>query len=109
MLKPTQIIESVSDLKKMMRKTSISYQNKRLKALYLFCSEKRLNRKEIAAKIGVDLKTVGHWFQIYASGGLEALLARDYSTGCPAQLTEEQQEILLAELKNMMVFPVISR
>ena len=82
-----------------MKKTSISYQKKRLKALYLFCSEKRLNRKEIAAKIGVDRKTVGHWFQTYASGGLEALLARKYSPGRPAQLTEEQQETLLDELK----------
>ncbi len=104
MLKPSQITESVSDLKKMMKKTSISYQKKRLKALYLFCSEKRLNRKEIAAKIGVDRKTVGHWFQTYASGGLEALLARDYSPGRPAQLTEEQQEILLAELKKPDAF-----
>ena len=98
MLKPSQVIESVSDLKEMMSKTSIRYQKKRLKALYLFCSEKRLNRKQIAAKIGVDRKTVGHWFQTYASGGLEALLARNYSPGRPAQLTEEQQEILFAEL-----------
>lgn len=99
MLRPSQITESVSDLKNMMRKTSLSYQKKRLKALYLFCSGKGLNRKKIAAKVGVDRKTVGHWFQTYESGGLQALLARNYSPGRPAQLTEEQQEILLAELK----------
>ncbi len=103
-------VKTLTDYRKCFRfekndeNTSISYRKKRLKALYLFCSEKRLNRKEIAAKIGVDRKTVGHWLQTYASGGLEALLARNYSPGCPAQLTEEQQQVLLAELKNK-VYP----
>ena len=109
MLKPSQITESVSDLKKMMRKKSISYQKKRLKALYLFCSEKKLNRKEIAAKIGVDPKTVGHWFQTYASGGLEALLARDYSLGVLLNLPKNNKKSCLLNSKNLIVFPVISR
>lgn len=109
MLKPSQITESVSDLKNMMRKTSLSYKKKRLKALYLFCSDKGLNRKEIAAKIGVDRKTVGHWFQTYESGGLQALLARDIPQGVQLNLPKNNKKYCLLNSKNLMGFPVISR
>ena len=96
-LKPSQITESVAELKNMLRKTSIGYQKQRLTVLFLFRSGQALTRKQIATMIGVDRKTVGHWFQTYASDGLDALLTRNYSPGRPAQLTEEQQEMLRAE------------
>ncbi len=97
-LKPAQITESVAELKKMLRKTSIGYQKQRLTALLLFRSGQALTRKQIASMIGVDRKTIGHWFQTYASDGLDALLTRKYSPGRPSQLTEAQQEMLRAEL-----------
>lgn len=97
-LKPSQITESVAELKNMLRKTSIVYQKQRLTALYLFRSGQATTRKQIAEIIGVDRKTIGYWFQTYASEGLDMLLARTYSSGRPTHLTEEQQEMLRAEL-----------
>lgn len=97
-LKPSQITESVAELKNMLRKTSIGYQKQRLTALYLFRSGQATTRKQIAEIIGVDRKTIGYWFQTYASEGLDMLLARTYSSGRPTHLTEEQQEMLRAEL-----------
>ena len=45
--------------------------------------------------IGVDRKTVGHWFVTYASQGLDAILTRNYFLGPPPQLTPEQQEVFV--------------
>lgn len=59
--------------------------------------------------IGVNRRTVGHWFQTYASEGLDALLTRNYSPGRPSQLTQEQQDMLRAELSKPQGFPVINR
>lgn len=97
-LKPSQITESVDALKKMLRKTSIGYQKQRLTALLLFRSGQATTRKQIAEMIGVDRRTVGHWFQTYASEGLDVLLTRNYSPGRPPQLTQEQQDMLRSEL-----------
>ncbi len=97
-LQPSQITESVAELKNMLRKTSIGYQKQRLTALFLFRSGQALTRKQIATMIGVDRKTIGHWFQTYAANGPDALLTRTYSPGRPAQLSEAQQEMLRAEL-----------
>ncbi len=54
--------------------------------------------------IGVNRRTVGHWFQTYASEGLDALLTRNYSPGRPSQLTQEQQDMLRAELSKPQGF-----
>ena len=97
-LKPSQITESVAELKSMLRKTSTGFQKQRLTALFLFRSGQATTRKQIAEMIGVDRKTVGHWFVIYASEGLDALLTRNYSPGRPPQLTPEQQDVLRSEL-----------
>ena len=75
-----------------------------------FRSGQAATRKQVAEMIGVDRKTVGHWIATYASEGLDALLARDYSPGRPPRLSQEQQELLRAALKKPgRVFPVINR
>ncbi len=86
-LKPSQITESIAELKSMIRKTSTGYQKQRLTTLFLFRSGQATTRKQIAEMIGVDRKTVGHWFVFYASEGLDPLLTRHYSPGRPPQLT----------------------
>ena len=58
-LKPSQITESVAELKNMLRKTSIGYQKQRLTALYLFRSSQAITRKQIVEIIGVDRRTIG--------------------------------------------------
>ncbi len=98
-IKPPEITESVSELKSLLRKTPVGYQKQRLTALYLFRSGHATTRKQAAALIGVNRKTIGHWISTYESEGLDALLDRDYSPGCPPRLSKEQQDLLRAELE----------
>ena len=70
-LKPPDITESVSELKRLLRKTPVGYQKQRLMALYLFRSGQAGSRKQVADLIGVHRKTVGQWLSTYASEGLE--------------------------------------
>ena len=56
-IKPPQITESVSELKSLLRKTSVGYQKQRLTAIYLFRSGQATTRKQAAALIGVDAPT----------------------------------------------------
>lgn len=97
-IKPPQITESVSELKSLLRKTSIGYQKQRLTAIYLFRSGQATTRKQVAEMLGVHRKTVGHWLSTYETEGLDVLLDRDYSPGRPTRLSKEQQERLRAEL-----------
>ena len=103
-IKTPQITESVSELKNLIRKSSIGYQKQRLTILYLYRSGQAKTRKQAAQMIGVHRKTVGEWLATYASGGLDALLERAYSPGRPTQLTKEQQEHLLSELQKPQGF-----
>ena len=72
--------------------------------LYLYRSGQAKTRKQAAEMIGVHRKTVGDWLATYASGGLDALLERAYSTGRPPELTQKQQEQLLSELQKPQGF-----
>ena len=47
-IKPPQITESVSELKSLLRKTSVGYQKQRLTAIYLFRSGQAATRKQVA-------------------------------------------------------------
>ena len=98
-IKPPEITESVSELKSLLRKTSVGYQKQRLTALYLFRSGQAITRKQVAERLGVSRKTIGHWIATYETEGLDALLDRDYSPGHPPRLSKEQQELLRAELQ----------
>ncbi len=96
-IKPPEITESVSELKSLLRKTPVGYQKQRLTALYLFRSGHATTRKQAAALIGVNRKTIGHWIATYESEGLDALLDRHYSPGHPPRLSKEQQDLLITD------------
>ena len=98
-IKIPEITESVSELKSLIRKSPKGYQKQRLTMLYLYRSGQVKTRQQAAELIGVHRKTVGDWLSTYTTDGLDALLERDYSTGRPHQLTEEQQELLRQELQ----------
>ena len=103
-LKPPDITESVSELKRLLRKTPVGYQKQRLTALYLFRSGQAGSRKQVADLIGVHRKTVGQWLSTYASEGLDALLDREYSPGRPSRLSQAQQDVLREALKRPQGF-----
>ena len=55
-IKTPQITESVSELKNLIRKSSIGYQKQRLTILYLYHSGQAKTRKQAAQMIGTTEK-----------------------------------------------------
>ena len=97
--KVPEITESVEDLRLLLRKCEKKHETQRLSALYLLKSGEAKTRKQVAALLGSNRISVGQWLTAYETGGLEKLLERRYAPGRVALLTQEQQDILRAELE----------
>ena len=93
-----EITESVPELKKRLRGESVGYKKQRLTALYLLQSGEAKNRQQVAALIGVNRKTVGHWLDAYQAGGIDQMLYRRYPPGRSPLLSTAQLQALRAEL-----------
>jgi len=61
----------------------------RLHMLSLLVSGQAHTRQEVAQLLGVHRNTIGHWLLLYASGGLDALLALDVPPGKPVSLSPD--------------------
>ena len=97
--KVPEITESVEDLKRLLRQAKKKHEIQRLTALYLLKSKQVKTRLEVAACLGVDRTSVGHWLGAYETGGLQNLLKRRYAPGRVSILTAEQQVHLRNELQ----------
>ena len=97
--KVPEITESVQDLKTFLHQAKKRHELQRLSTLYLLKSGQAKNRVEVAALLGVDRMSVGHWLATYETGGLEKLLERGYAPGRLPILTEQQQDVLRSELQ----------
>ena len=97
--KVPDITESAEDLKALLRKSTQKHQIQRLSALYLLQSGKAKNRTQVAELLSVHRISVGHWLETYETEGLEKLLKRRYAPGHLPLLTEEQRDVLRAELQ----------
>ena len=78
-IKPPEIIESVSELKRLIRKFPYGFQKQRITMLYLYRSGQVKTRKDASEMIGVHRKTIGTWLSTYVSEGLDGLLKRSGS------------------------------
>lgn len=92
------ITESVSELKKRLRSESVGYKKQRLTALYLLQSGEAVTRQQVAALIGVDRKTIGHWLAAYQAGGIDQMLSRRYPPGRAPLLSASQLQALRTAL-----------
>lgn len=88
--KVPEITESVEDLKAFLPQTKKRQEYQRLSTLYPLKSKQAKNRVQVAALLGVDRISIGHWLASYETGELERLLERGYAPGCLPTLTEEQ-------------------
>ena len=102
--KVPEIIESVQDLKVLLRKAKKKHEIQRLTVLYLLKSGQAKNRVQVAKHLGVDRMSVGQWLRAYETGGLEKLLERGSAPGRVSLLTEAQQERLRSELQKPQGF-----
>lgn len=92
------ITESAPELKARLRKESVGYKQQRLTALYLLQSGGATTRQQVADLIGVNRKTIGHWLDAYANGGIEQMLSRRYPPGRVPLLCQAHLQALRAEL-----------
>jgi transposase len=92
MYKPIPPIqESAEDLKARLKQESHPLKRPRLQVLYLLKSGQAQQRQQVASLVGVHRNSVRAWLDVYAAGGLEAMLAVKPSPGKRPALTSEQR------------------
>jgi transposase len=80
------ITEHADDLKGRLQREHDGHKRPRLQMLYLLASGQAHTRQEVAQLLGVHRNTIGRWLALYATGGLDALLAIYVPAGKPVSL-----------------------
>lgn len=68
------ITETPEDLKALLKAEHHVKRAQRIQMLYLLASKQIQTRRAVALALGVHRETIGAWLELYASGGLTALL-----------------------------------
>lgn len=95
------VTQSADELKTLLKQETDRQKRQRLHALYLFASGQVHSRQEAAHVLGIHRETLGRWMQIYAHGGLSALLDIYVAKGKSATLSEP----VLADLERKLREP----
>ena len=80
------IRQEVAALKQRLQHEHDGHKKPRVQMLYLLASGQAQTRQDVARLLGVHRNTISRWLALYATGGLEALLATDIPTGKPISL-----------------------
>lgn len=99
-----EIIESVEELKALLRDQTCARFRERVRALYLRQTGRVKNRRELAALLGCNESTVYRWFRTYQTQGMSGLLQMKTSPGKPSKLRPEVLEQLQKRLKERQGF-----
>lgn len=93
-----RIEETAEELRQLQKQERHRLKQQRLHALYLLASGQARERQQVAALLGVSRNTVGRWLDLYAAGGLEAMLRVQPSPGKAPALSVVQLKQLQAAL-----------
>ncbi len=105
MNKPLPAIkESPTTLQRLLRGTTDPKKRSRLQALYLLASRQASSRLVLARLMAVHRHTVQSWLNLYAEGGLRALLTIKKAPGKRPALTPAVLEQLQAHLAQVRGF-----
>ena len=77
------ISERAGELKQRLRHEQDGHKKPRLQMLYLLASGQAHSRQDVAHLLGVHRNTIGRWLALYATGGVNALLALYVPAGKP--------------------------
>ena len=80
------ISERAGELKQRLRHEQDGHKKPRLQMLYLLASGQAHSRQDVAHLLGVHRNTIGRWLALYATGGVNALLALYVPAGTPVSL-----------------------
>ena len=81
-----RITDHADDLKHRLQREHDGHKKPRLQMLYLLATGQAHTRQHVAHLLGVHRNTIGHWLAMYATGGLDALLATYVPAGKPISL-----------------------
>jgi len=93
--------EHATELQQRLRHEHDGRKKPRLQMLYLLASGQAQTRQDVAHMLGVHRNTIGRWLAIYATGGLNALLATYIPAGKPVSLAPA----VLASLEQALRHP----
>jgi transposase len=80
------ITDHADDLKQRLQRERNGHKRPRLQMLYLLASGQAHTRQQLAHLLGVHRNTIGRWLALYATGGVNALLALYVPAGKPVSL-----------------------
>jgi transposase len=95
------VAETVDELKQRLHQERNIHKQQRLQMLYLLASRQAHERQQVAALLGVHRNTIARWLDIYAAGGLDALLELYVAKGKPLSLAPD----VLASLEQALRQP----
>lgn len=94
------IAESLSTLKKLMKKQPTVLGYAKVQALYLFKSKQAKTVREVATLLGKGEATIPRWLRLYREGGIEHLLRERKRTGRPPRFSVDTAAKLQNELRD---------
>ena len=95
-----EIKESITELKKVLKKSSLLI-GKRVQALIIFKEHEKeggISKREVANKLGVNHNSVQSWRTMYIKGGMELIISHNKGGKKPSIVTPEQDDKLKEKL-----------
>ena len=99
-----EILETVDELKQLLKSTANQEVKERIQALYWLKSERVKTTKAIASLVGKHRTTVSRWLSSYRTGGISSLLTKGKSSGRSRKLCPVIEESLKQELNEQQGF-----
>ena len=85
-----EIIESIPELKDLMKQQKSSLGFAKIQTLYLWKIQAGETVRHLAILIGRGERTIHRWLKLYRQGGIEKLLQESQPTGRPKKISVEQ-------------------
>ncbi len=98
------IVESVEELRELLRKQKTASSLERVQALYLLKIGQVKTIQDLAVVLGRGRVTVQRWLKVYTESGLTNLLSRKKSSGRPPVIKTLVRQQLLEELREPQGF-----
>ena len=94
-----EVLESVTELKALMKEQKRSLEFAKVQTLYLWKIKAVETVRHLAILIGRGERTIHRWLKMYREGGIEKLLEEHNPTGRPKKLSVEEAAKIQNELK----------
>ena len=98
------IVESVEDLKKLMKEQKSSLAYAKVQSLYFLKMREVETVRHLAVSMGREERTIHRWLSFYRKGGIDRLLSEGNPPRIPKKISVEEVALLPNELKDPVGF-----